>query len=254
MPDKKPVVVYGVSGYTGRLVCEYLREYNIPFIAATGAEKLASRFGSLEGIIHADWLDLRQVERLPERAAKSLREFFDDAGNAKRTREIEEQLREFGMHWASEKKQAEGLPLAGQTWVLTGTLEAMSRDVAKEKLESLGAKVAGSVSAKTHCVVAGPGAGSKLAKAQELGVDVIYLTAQRVKLAADHLAGTAFDRIAGRYDAARMAELGVQGADEWVARPVEEVRDGELRPAYERLTRFFEAASAEGQAIYKAMG
>ena len=55
---------------------------------------------------------------------------------------------------------AQGLPLAGQTWVLTGSLERMSRDVAKDKLESLGAKVAGSVSAKTHCVVAGPGAGS----------------------------------------------------------------------------------------------
>ena len=65
------------------------------------------------------------------------------------------------------------MPLAGQTWVLTGTLETMSRDVGKDKLEGLGAKVAGSVSAKTHCVVAGPGAGSKLAKASELGVKVM---------------------------------------------------------------------------------
>jgi len=77
------------------------------------------------------------------------------------------------MHWRSEKKVAEGLPLAGQTWVLTGSLERMSRDIAKEKLEGLGAKVAGSVSGKTHCVVAGPGAGSKLAKASELGVKVL---------------------------------------------------------------------------------
>ena len=77
------------------------------------------------------------------------------------------------MHWQSEKKVLAGLPLAGQTWVLTGTLEAMSRDVGKARLEALGAKVAGSVSAKTHCVVAGPGAGSKLAKASELGVQVL---------------------------------------------------------------------------------
>jgi hypothetical protein len=89
---------------------------------------------------------------------------------------------------------------------------------------------------------------------EELGVDVIYLTAQRVKLAADHLAATKFGDIAGRYDARRMAELGVQGAKEWAARPVREVRDGELRAAYEHLSRFFEAASGAGQAIYKAMG
>jgi len=64
------------------------------------------------------------------------------------------------------------LPLAGQTWVLTGTLESMSRDDAKARLEELGAKVSGSVSAKTSVVVAGPGAGSKLAKANELGLEV----------------------------------------------------------------------------------
>lgn len=151
----------------------FIDKLNIPFIAATGAEKLAARFGSLQGVINADWLDLRQVERLNEKAAKSLREFFDIPANAERAALIEAQLREFGMHWASEKKVVEGLPLAGQTWVLTGTLEAMSRDVGKEKLESLGAKVAGSVSAKTACVVAGPGAGSKLAKANELGVKIM---------------------------------------------------------------------------------
>ena len=149
-----------------------LDRLNIPFIAATGAQRLADRFGSLTGIIEADWLDLRQVERLNEKAARALRDYFDDPANAARARAIEDQLKEFGMHWESERKTAEGLPLAGQTWVLTGTLESMSRDDAKARLEELGAKVSGSVSAKTSVVVAGPGAGSKLAKANELGLEV----------------------------------------------------------------------------------
>ncbi|MHB0764616.1 NAD-dependent DNA ligase LigA [Stutzerimonas sp. NM35] len=146
---------------------------NIPFIASTGAQRLADRFGSLEAIIAADWLDLRQVERFTEKAARSLRDYFDNPENATRARLIEAQLRDFGMHWQSERKEAAGLPLAGQTWVLTGTLETMSRDEGKARLEVLGAKVAGSVSAKTSCVVAGPGAGSKLTKANELGLTVL---------------------------------------------------------------------------------
>ncbi|WP_312232771.1 BRCT domain-containing protein, partial [Stutzerimonas nitrititolerans] len=146
---------------------------DIPFIARTGAQRLADRFGSLEAIIGADWLDLRQVERLHEKAARALRDYFDVPENAQRARDVEAQLRDFGMHWQSERKSVEGLPLAGQTWVLTGTLEAMSRDEAKVQLEALGAKVSGSVSARTSCVVAGPGAGSKLAKANELGLKVL---------------------------------------------------------------------------------
>lgn len=144
---------------------------HIPSVGPGGAQKLADKFGSLEGVINADWLDMRQA--LAEKQAKAVREFFDNTENAERALKIEAQLQAFGMHWQSEKKVVEGLPLAGQTWVLTGSLELMSRDIAKDKLESLGAKVAGSVSAKTHCVVAGPGAGSKLAKANELGLKVL---------------------------------------------------------------------------------
>ena len=144
---------------------------HVPSVDPGAALKLAEKFGTLDAIIGADWLDMRQA--LPEKQAKAVRDFFDDTANAERARAIEAQLKEFGMHWRSEKKAVEGLPLAGQTWVLTGTLERMSRDVAKEKLESLGAKVSGSVSAKTHTVVAGPGAGSKLTKANELGLTVL---------------------------------------------------------------------------------
>jgi DNA ligase (NAD+) len=153
----------------------FIDKLNVSGIAATGAKNLAERAGNLDGLIalSRDWLDLSTMKGLNEKAKQALREFFVVEENLQRAQAIETQLREFGMHWESEKKAVEGLPLAGQTWVLTGTLEVMSREVAKEKLEALGAKVAGSVSARTHCVVAGPGAGSKLAKANELGVRVL---------------------------------------------------------------------------------
>jgi DNA ligase (NAD+) len=82
-------------------------------------------------------------------------------------------LQQAGVQWPNiSVVPATELPLTGQTWVLTGTLEALSRTVAKQRLTALGAKVAGSVSAKTTVVVAGPGAGSKLEKAQSLAIDV----------------------------------------------------------------------------------
>lgn len=148
-----------------------IAKLDIPSVGPTGAQKLVAKLGTLDKIIEADGIDLRQA--LNTKQAEAVREFFKVEANQQLARDIEAQLLAFGMHWASEKKVAEGLPLAGQTWVLTGTLERMSRDIAKDKLESLGAKVAGSVSGKTHCVVAGPGAGSKLAKANELGLKVL---------------------------------------------------------------------------------
>ena len=148
-----------------------LDKLNIPSVGPGAAQKLADKFGTLEAVVKADWLDMRQT--LPEKQAQAVRAFFDVPEHAQRALAIELQLKDFGMHWQSEKKVVEGLPLAGQTWVLTGSLELMSRDVAKEKLEGLGAKVSGSVSAKTHTVVAGPGAGSKLTKANELGLTVL---------------------------------------------------------------------------------
>lgn len=154
---------------------ELIGKLDIPFIAATGAQRLADKAETVDGLIalSQDWLELSVMKGLNERAKNSLRDFFAVAGNVAKAKAIEAQLRDFGMHWESEKKVQEGLPLAGQTWVLTGTLETMSRDQAKERLEQLGAKVSGSVSAKTAQVVAGPGAGSKLAKAQELGIPVM---------------------------------------------------------------------------------
>ncbi|TVP89529.1 MAG: NAD-dependent DNA ligase LigA [Pseudomonadaceae bacterium] len=152
---------------------EFITRLNIPHVAKTGAERLAATFTSLPALIEADWLELKQVERFTEKAQQSLLAYFRDEQQSAQALAVEAQLRDFGMHWDSPRADVgEGQPLTGQTWVLTGTLETFSRDVAKGYLESLGAKVAGSVSAKTHCLVAGPGAGSKLAKAEQAGVTV----------------------------------------------------------------------------------
>jgi DNA ligase (NAD+) len=99
-----------------------------------------------------------------------VRQFFDDPLNV----QIVARLRDAGVYW-SEGLAAEGasLPLVGQTYVLTGTLPHLSRDEAKDRLEAAGAKVSGSVSKRTHAVVAGAESGSKLAKAQELGITVL---------------------------------------------------------------------------------
>lgn len=154
---------------------ELLERLNISGVATTGAKHLAAAAqDELEAVItlSQDWLALKTLKGVSEKAREGLRDFFAVAANAERARAIEAQLREFGMHWRSEKRTVQGLPLAGQTWVLTGTLESLSREESKARLEALGAKVAGSVSAKTHAVVAGASAGSKLNKAHELGISV----------------------------------------------------------------------------------
>jgi DNA ligase (NAD+) len=154
-------------------LAELLGKLDISDVAVTGAERVATHFGSLTALIAADEAAVAAVPRLNKKAAASIHAWFRDSDNAARALAIEAQLSEFGMHWQSERGSLQGLPLAGETWVLTGTLAEMSRDQAKARLETLGAKVAGSVSAKTRCVVAGPSAGSKLDRAVQLGIEVI---------------------------------------------------------------------------------
>ncbi|MBA5777797.1 NAD-dependent DNA ligase LigA [Stappia sp. F7233] len=115
------------------------------------------------------WQDLLNIDGIGETVARALVEFFAENHNRKAVRELLAQVTPQDM----EAVSTEGSPVAGKTMVFTGTLEHMSRDEAKAKAESLGAKVAGSVSKKTDIVVAGPGAGSKLKKAEELGITVI---------------------------------------------------------------------------------
>ncbi len=133
------------------------------------ALSLARHFGSWERLAEASEERLLEVNDVGPVVADHLRQFFDSASSMA----VVVALRAAGVSWP-DMAEAEGdLPLRGQTWVVTGKLEQLGRDDARAHLQALGAKVAGSVSAKTTCVVAGPGAGSKLGKAQELGVEVV---------------------------------------------------------------------------------
>ncbi len=148
----------------------FLFGLGIRHVGEATAKELVRHFGKLDAIMDATLDQLLQVPDVGPVVAQSLRTFFDQAHN----REVVEQLRACGVHWEEgEATAGASLPLAGQTFVLTGTLPTLSRDQAKDMLEALGAKVAGSVSKKTHCVVAGAEAGSKLDKAQELGIPVL---------------------------------------------------------------------------------
>lgn len=134
------------------------------------AANLATHFGSLDALQQADVESLLEVDDVGPVVAQHVYDFFAND----HSRELLADLQAVGVNWPSvQQKSADELPLLGKTYVVTGTLEAMGRSEAKERLQALGAKVAGSVSNKTDCVVAGPGAGSKLSKAQSLGIEVI---------------------------------------------------------------------------------
>ena len=139
-------------------------------VGESTARDLAKHFGKLDAIMDASVEELLQVKDVGPVVADSIHTFFAQPHN----REVVEQLRACGVHW-EEGEPAEKAPqiLAGLTVVLTGTLPTLGRDAAKDMLEAAGAKVSGSVSKKTSYVVAGAEAGSKLAKAEELGVPVL---------------------------------------------------------------------------------
>ena len=148
----------------------FLFALGIRHVGEATAKELARHFGQLEAIMVASEEALLQVADVGPVVAHSIRSFFDQVHN----REVVQALRDAGLSWVEGDALAPTeMPLAGVTVVLTGTLQSMGRDEAKEKLEALGAKVAGSVSKKTHYVVAGAEAGSKLDKARELGVPVL---------------------------------------------------------------------------------
>lgn len=138
-------------------------------IGKTTAEALAKAFKTMDALMNASVPQLCQVDGIGEVVAEGIREFFDTQDN----RDLIERLREVGLQMAIDESDAKPQTLAGLTFVLTGLLERYDRTTAEELLREYGAKTSGSVSKKTSYVVAGPGAGSKLRKAEELGIPVL---------------------------------------------------------------------------------
>jgi DNA ligase (NAD+) len=142
----------------------------IRHVGEATAKALARHFGQLDAVMAASTEQLLEVADVGPVVAQSIRTFFDQAHN----REVVEQLRALGLSWPEGEPAARPVwVLTGKTLVITGTLPTLSRDEAKDRIEAAGGKVAGSVSKKTDYLVAGAEAGSKLAKAQELGVALL---------------------------------------------------------------------------------
>ena len=140
----------------------------IRHVGESTAKDLAKHFGGIHALMDAPMDELLMVNDVGPVVADSIMSFMSEPHN----REVIEQLLASGIEFQKEERRTT-VDLSGKTFVLTGTLPTLSRDQAKELLEAAGAKVAGSVSKKTDYVVAGAEAGSKLDKAQALGVAVI---------------------------------------------------------------------------------
>ena len=164
----------GASKHT--TLARFLYGLGIRNIGETTAKDLARHFGNLDRVMGASIDQLLEVNDVGPVVAQSIRTFFDQPHNV----EVVEQLRAVGVQWSETEgvvADAAPKPLAGKTFVLTGTLPTLARDDAKDMIEAAGGKVSGSVSKKTDYVVAGLEAGSKLDKAQALGITLLDETA-----------------------------------------------------------------------------
>ena len=138
-------------------------------VGESTAESLAAHFGALEPLVAADVETLQQVEDVGPVVAENIRHFFDQQNN----RAIVAQLLATGIEWPAIEVAQQAQTLAGRTYVITGTLDGYSRDQAARLLRARGAKVSGSVSAKTSAVISGENPGSKVAKAEALGIEIL---------------------------------------------------------------------------------
>lgn len=151
-------------------LAKFLYSLGIREVGEATAQNLANHFLTLEKVTHASVESLTQVSDVGVIVATHVRGFFDEQHNL----DVVNALIEHGINWPALTPPSEDeQPLAGLTYVLTGTLNTLNRNDAKARLQQLGAKVAGSVSAKTDALVAGEKAGSKLTKAQDLAIDIL---------------------------------------------------------------------------------
>ena len=150
-------------------LARFVNALGIKHVGEETAEDLAEHFGSLEKLMKANEEDLYAVSGVGEKVAKSILEFFSDRKNM----EYIAKLLKNGVKIKKNEPKKIAAKLTGKTYVLTGTLSLITRDEAKEKLKALGAEVAESVSQKTTAVIAGESAGSKLSKAEKLGVQIL---------------------------------------------------------------------------------
>ena len=150
-------------------LARFIYALGIREVGEATAAALARHFETLEPLMDAAEEELIEVDDVGPVVAHFIVSFFAD----ERNRRMIQRVLSAGVNWPVEKADLERQPLSGRTLVLTGTLTSLSRSEAKERLQNLGAKVAGSVSAKTDLVIAGPGAGSKLKKAVELEIEVM---------------------------------------------------------------------------------
>ncbi len=157
-----------IQNSRGAGLARALMGLGIRFVGERTAEAIAQEFGEMDAIMNASSEELERVEEVGPRISEAITDFFARPAN----RELIERLKAAGVDMTAEKKQR-STQLAGFTFVLTGTLPALTRDEAKARIEAAGGKVSGSVSKKTNYVVAGEEAGSKLDKARELKVPVL---------------------------------------------------------------------------------
>ncbi len=158
-----------IGGSKTRGLARVLTGLGLRFVGELTAAILAGDFGSIDAIAAASEDELKASEGIGPEVAASVRLFFEQPAN----REMVERLRRAGVLMAGARRERGAGPLSGKTFVLTGTLPTLTRDDAAARIAARGGKVSGSVSAKTDFVVAGDAAGSKLAKARELGISVL---------------------------------------------------------------------------------